>query len=191
MFDKLEILFSRVWIFLKKKKCPACNKPFDNYNDWANHFLYIHPPIQTCPECKNNMRYNDFYVNPEEEWMIYKCEECGFLGDSWKVIGFNKKKLNKIVSIPDVPYREAFTNSYLYRKGDLKQSVRVGVVVLSIVLLIVLFSVLGPKPALLIPAIGWSIGIVLFIKKTKKAEKDNELCADDTLKRVDDPDKYT
>ncbi len=191
MFDKLEILFSRMWIFLKKKKCPACNKSFDNFNDWANHVLYIHPPFQTCPECGNYMRYNDFYVNPEEEWMIYKCEECGFLGDSWKVIGSNKKKLNKIVSILDVPYKEALTNSYLDRKGDLKQSVRVGVVLLSIVLLIVLFSVFGQKHTLLIPAIAWSIGIVLFIKKTKKEKKDNDLIGEDTVKRVDDSDKYT
>ncbi len=191
MFDKLEILFSRMWVLLKKKKCPACNKSFGNYNDWVNHFLYIHPPIQTCQECKNNMYYNDFYVNPEEEWMIYKCEECGFLGDSWKVIGSNKKKLKKIVPILDVPYREAFTNFYLDKKGDLKQSVRIGVVLLSIVLLIVLFSVFSSSHALLIPSIGWTIGIVLFIKKTKKKKKDNDLMGEDTVKRIDDPDKYT
>jgi len=180
-----------MWVFLKKKKCPACNKSFDNHNDWANHVVYIHPPIQTCPECKNRMWYNDFYVNPEEEWMIYQCEECGFLGDSWKIVGFNKKKLNEIDHTPDMPYREDFTNSYLDRKVDLKQSVRIGVVLLSIVLLIVLFSVFGQKPALLIPSIGWTIGIVLFIKKTRKAKKDDKIMVDDTLKRVDDPDKYT
>ena len=191
MFDKLEILFSRMWVFIKKKKCPACNKSFDNFNDWANHVLYIHPPFQTCPKCENDMQYNDFYVNPEEEWMIYKCEECGFLGDSWKVIGSNKKKLKKIVPILDVPYREAFTNFYLDKKGDLKQSVRIGVVLLSIVLLIVLFSVFGSSHALLIPSIGWTIGIVLFIKKTRKAKKDNDLWGEDTVKRVDDADKYT
>ena len=191
MFDKLEILFSRMWVFIKKKKCPACNKSFDNHYDWANHVLYIHPPFQTCPKCENDMQYNDFYVNPEEEWMIYKCEECGFLGDSWKVIGSNKKKLKKIVPILDVPYREAFTNFYLDKKGDLKQSVRIGVVLLSTVLLIVLFSVFSSSHALLIPSIGWTIGIVLFIKKTKKEKKDNDLCGDDTVKRIDDPDKYT
>ena len=191
MFDKLEIIFSKMRVFLKKKKCPACNKSFRNYNDWANHFIYIHPPIQTCPKCENNMRYNDFYVNPEEKWMIFKCEECGFLGESWKVIGFNKKKINKIDHTPDIPYKEAFTNFYLDRKGDLKQSVRVGVVILSIVLLIVLFSVFSWSHALLIPSIGWSIGIVLFIKKTKKEKKDHDLMGNDSVKRVDDPDKYT
>ncbi len=90
-----------------------------------------------------------------------------------------------------MPYREVFTNFYLDKKGDLKQSVRVGVVLLSIVLLIVLFSIFGPKHTLLIPSIAWSIGIVLFIKKTQKAKKDNDLWGDDTVKRIDDPDKYT
>ena len=88
-------------------------------------------------------------------------------------------------------YREDFTNFYLDKKGDLKQSVRIGVVLLSIVLLIVLFSVFGSSHALLIPSIGWTIGIVLFIKKTKKKKKDNDLMGEDTVKRIDDPDKYT
>ena len=90
-----------------------------------------------------------------------------------------------------MPYKKVFTNFYLDKKGDLKQSVRIGVVLLSIVLLIVLFSVFGPSHTLLIPSIGWSIGLVLFIKKTKKAKKDNDLWGDDTVKRIDDPDKYT
>jgi hypothetical protein len=90
-----------------------------------------------------------------------------------------------------VPYREVFTNFYLDKKGDLKQSVRIGVVLLSTVLLIVLFSVFSSSHALLIPSIGWTIGIVLFIRKTRKAKKDNELWGDDTVKKIDDPHKYT
>ncbi len=90
-----------------------------------------------------------------------------------------------------MPYREVFTNFYLDKKGDLKQSVRIGVVLLSTVLLIVLFSVFSSSHALLIPSIGWTIGIVLFIRKTRKAKKDNELWGDDTVKKIDDPHKYT
>ena len=87
MFDKLTIRFSSIGMIYKTKhECPACNKSFDNHNDYVNHFLYIHPPIQTCPKCQNNMGYEDFCVKLEEQWMVYKCEYCGFLGDSWKVL---------------------------------------------------------------------------------------------------------
>ncbi len=90
-----------------------------------------------------------------------------------------------------MPYRDVFTNFYLDKKGDLKQSVRIGIVLLSIVLGIALYSFFGPNHKLLIPAIAWSISIVLFIKKTRREKKDNDLWGDDTVKRVDDPYKYT
>jgi predicted RNA-binding Zn-ribbon protein involved in translation (DUF1610 family) len=87
MFTKQTINFFCIGVFKNTKhQCPACNKSFDNHNDWANHFLYIHPPIQTCPKCQSNMRYEDFCVNPKEQWIIYKCDDCGFLGESWKVL---------------------------------------------------------------------------------------------------------
>jgi hypothetical protein len=72
-----------------------------------------------------------------------------------------------------VPYREIFTSFYLDQKGDFKQSLRIGIV-LSILVVIVLFFAFGPKHTLLIPDIAWSIGTVLFIRKTRKAKKDNE-----------------
>ncbi len=87
MFTRQTIKFFCIGFIHKTKfQCPTCNKLFDNYHEGVDHFLYIHPPIQTCPKCEENMRYGDFCVNPEEQWMIYKCEYCGFLGDSWKVL---------------------------------------------------------------------------------------------------------
>ena len=87
MFNKISIKFTAVGgICYTNKQCPACNKISETWNDFVNHFLYIHPPIQDCPKCEGNMRYSDFCVNPDEEWLIYKCEECGNLGDSWRVL---------------------------------------------------------------------------------------------------------
>ena len=88
-------------------------------------------------------------------------------------------------------YRWIFTSFYLDQKGDFKQSLRIGIILLSILVVIVLFFAFGPKHTLLIPAIAWSIGTVLFIRKTKKAKKDNEIWGDDTVKKIDDPHKFT
>ena len=42
MFDKLTIRFSSIGMIYKTKhECPACNKSFDNHNDYVNHFLKI------------------------------------------------------------------------------------------------------------------------------------------------------
>ena len=90
-----------------------------------------------------------------------------------------------------MPYREIFTRFYLDKKGDFKQSLRIGIVLLSILLVIVLFFAFGPSHRLLFPVIGWTIGTVLFINKTRKAKKDNETWGDDTVKKIDDPHKYT
>ncbi len=87
MFTKITIKFSCIGAVCNTNfHCPACNKLLDNQNDYSNHFVFIHPPIQTCPKCEENMRYEDFCVNSEEQWVIYKCDDCGFLGDSWKVL---------------------------------------------------------------------------------------------------------
>ncbi len=88
-------------------------------------------------------------------------------------------------------YRWIFTSFYLDQKGDFKQSLRIGIVLLSILVVIVLFFAFGPSHKLLLPAIAWSIGTVLFIRKTKKAKKDNEIWGDDTVKKIDDPHKFT
>lgn len=90
-----------------------------------------------------------------------------------------------------MPYREIFTSFYLDKKGDFKQSLRIGIVLLSILLVIVLFFAFGPSHRLLLPVIAWSIGMILFINKTRKAKKDNETWGDDTVKKIDDPHKYT
>lgn len=182
MFDRTTIRFSCMGTFRETKyECPACNKPFDIKNDYVNHFLYIHPPVQTCPKCQENMRYEDFCVNPEEQWMIYKCENCGFLGDSWKV-------LDRVESM-EVVCDEVSQNED--KKSNHMQSVRIGLVSLSIMVVIGLFFTFDLKPTLLIPAMSLSIGTVLFISKDWKAQKDNELLGNDTLKRVDNPHKYS
>ena len=90
-----------------------------------------------------------------------------------------------------MPYREIFTKFYLDQKGDFKQSLRIGIVLLSILIGIVLFFTFGPSHTLLIPAIAWSISTVLFIRKTRKAKKDNDTWGGDTVKKIDDPHKYT
>ena len=90
-----------------------------------------------------------------------------------------------------MPYREIFTRFYLDKKGDFKQSLRIGIVLLSILVVILLFSIFSPSRVLLIPAIAWSIGTILFINKNRKAKKWNVLCGDDTVKKIDDPHKFT
>ncbi len=69
--------------------------------------------------------------------------------------------------------------------------IEIGMILLSILVVIVLFFAFGPKHTLLIPDIAWSIDTVLFIRKTRKAKKDNETWGDDTVKKIDDPHKYT
>ena len=90
-----------------------------------------------------------------------------------------------------MPYREIFTSFYLDKKGDFKQSLRIGIVLLSILVVIVLFFAFGSSHRLLLPVIAWSISTIVFIYKTKKAKKDNETWGDDTVKKIDDPHKYT
>ena len=90
-----------------------------------------------------------------------------------------------------MPYREIFTSFYLDKKGNFKQSLRIGIVLLSILLVIVLFFAFGPSHRLLLPVVAWSISMIVFIYKTRKAKKDNETWGDDTVKKIDDPHKYT
>ena len=80
---------------------------------------------------------------------------------------------------------------YLDEKGNLKKAVRNGIILLSILVVIVLFSIFSTSHVLLIPVIGWTISTVLFINKTRKAKKDNDTCGDDTVKKIDEPHKYT
>ena len=87
-------------------------------------------------------------------------------------------------------YRE-IVSFYLDEKGNFKKAVRNGIILLSILVVIVLFSIFSPSHVLLIPVIGWTISTVLFINKNRKAKKDNETWGDDTVKKIDDPDKYT
>ena len=87
-------------------------------------------------------------------------------------------------------YRD-IVNFYLDEKGNLKKAVRNGIILLSILVVIVLFSIFSPSHVLLIPVIGWIISTILFINKNRKAKKTIKAFGDDTVKRIDDHDKYT
>ena len=87
-------------------------------------------------------------------------------------------------------YRD-IVSFYLDEKGNLKKAVRNGIILLSILVVIVLFSIFSPSHVLLIPVIGWTISTVLFINKNRKAKKTIESFADDTVKKIDEPDQYT
>ena len=87
-------------------------------------------------------------------------------------------------------YRD-IVSLYLDKKGNFKKAVRNGIILLSILVMIFLFSIFSPSHVLLIPVIGWTIGTVSFINKNRKAKKDNETWGDDTVKKIDDPHKYT
>ena len=88
-------------------------------------------------------------------------------------------------------YREIFTNFYLEQKNEFKLSIKIGIVFLSILMVILLFLTVGPIHNGLIPVIIWIIGAVLFIRKNWKGKQDNEKLGNDTLKRIDNPYKYT
>ena len=87
-------------------------------------------------------------------------------------------------------YRE-IVSFYLDEKDNLKKAVRNGIILLSILVGIVLFSIFGPSHVLLISAIAWAIGTILFINKNRKGKKIIKSFGDDTIKRIDDSDKYT
>jgi hypothetical protein len=87
-------------------------------------------------------------------------------------------------------YRD-IVSLYLDKKGNFKKAVRNGIILLSILVVIVLFFAFSPSHRLLFPVIGWIIGTVLFINKNRKAKKDNDTWGDDTVKKIDDPHKYT
>ena len=89
-----------------------------------------------------------------------------------------------------MPYRE-IVSFYLDEKGNLKKAVRNGIILLSILGVIVLFSIFRPSHVLLIPVIGWIISTILFINKNRKAKKIIKSFGDNTVKKIDDPDKYT
>ncbi len=86
MFTKQSITFLAIGtIHWTIHRCDACNKIFDTLNETADHIMSSHSPIEECPKCENIMDYRDFYVR-SKHWMIYKCDDCGYLGDSWKVL---------------------------------------------------------------------------------------------------------
>ena len=79
----------------KKEKCPACEKPFDNHDEFIEHITTIHPEEQPCPKCKGTMRWvdvssgNEPYASPQPV-----CHNCGYKETylSWGGDGYGKKK---------------------------------------------------------------------------------------------------
>lgn len=88
-------------------------------------------------------------------------------------------------------WKESFIETYLDEKGRFKKATRNGIIILSIGLALIIFSIFIPSKALILPATGICIAIVITLYKNRNTKKDDKILIDDTLKRIDDPDKYT
>jgi len=69
----------------KKEKCPACDKPFEDHDEYVNHITNIHPPHKPCPKCQNIMYWKlvGGHAPYCQHMVIYICSDCGFIGESW------------------------------------------------------------------------------------------------------------
>ena len=88
-------------------------------------------------------------------------------------------------------WKENFTRIYLDEKGEFKKKTRSGIIILCIGLGLIIFSIFIPGKALIIPATAVCIAVSITLYKNSRTKKDDKIMVDDTLKRVDDPDKYT
>ena len=88
-------------------------------------------------------------------------------------------------------WKEEFTRIYLDDKGEFKKKTRNGIIFLSIGLSLIIFSIFIPSKALIVPATVASIAVSIVLYKNSRIKKDSKTMIDDTLKRIDDPDKYT
>ena len=88
-------------------------------------------------------------------------------------------------------WREDFTRIYLDEKGEFKKKTRNGIIILSIGLGLIIFSLFIPSKALIIPATAVCIVVSITLYRNSKTKKDDKIMIDDILKRVDDSDKYT
>jgi endogenous inhibitor of DNA gyrase (YacG/DUF329 family) len=86
----------------KKEKCPACERPFEDHEEFIEHITTIHPEERPCPKCKGTMRWVDSsnvggshtqYERPQPT-----CDNCGYMEhyvgwDEWDG-EYGKKKKN-------------------------------------------------------------------------------------------------
>ena len=60
---------------------------FDTLDENVNHIWSAHSPIKECPKCQTILQYREFsFVHSKQHMMIYECDDCGYLGESWKVL---------------------------------------------------------------------------------------------------------
>ena len=88
-------------------------------------------------------------------------------------------------------WEESLIETYLDEKGRFKKATRNRIIILSIGLALIIFSIFIPSKALIVPATGICIAIVITLYKNRNIKKDNEISIDDTLKKIDDPHKFT
>jgi hypothetical protein len=88
-------------------------------------------------------------------------------------------------------WKESFTKIYLDEKGRYKKAARNGVIILCIGVGLIIFSIYVPGKGLIIPATAVCIAVSITLYKNSRTKKDDKIMVDDTLKRIDDPDKFT
>ena len=88
-------------------------------------------------------------------------------------------------------WKEDFIEIYLDEKGKFKKKTRNGIIILSVGVALIIFSLFIPSKSLIIPATVICIAVSITLYKNRNVKKDDKKMLDDTLKRVDDPDKYT
>jgi hypothetical protein len=80
----------------KKEKCPACDRPFENHEEFIEHITIIHPEEQPCPKCKGTMRWVNARAAYERPNSV--CGNCGYIerymdwGNIMGEQGYGKKK---------------------------------------------------------------------------------------------------
>jgi membrane-bound ClpP family serine protease len=86
--------------------------------------------------------------------------------------------------------KEDFTRIYLDAKDEFKKKTRNGIIILSIGIGLIIFSIFVPGKALIIPATAVCIVVSITLYRNSRTKKDEKIMIDETLKRTDNPDKY-
>jgi hypothetical protein len=88
-------------------------------------------------------------------------------------------------------WKEDFIRIYIDEKDKYKKAIRNGIIILCIGLGLIIFSTFIPSKALILPATVVCVTVSIIFYKNRKTKKDDKILLDDTLKRVDDPEKFT